>query len=375
MRVLVIADDLTGSAEIGGIALRNGLSVEIVHSSGELTGKEVQIINTNTRSVSADALKAHLKNIFHNLGADGFINAWDWIYLKFDSALRGHIVKESAFYRSLFAKRNLVFCPVNLPLSRVVKNGVYLIEGQPIAETDFANDPEFPVTSSQVLEAIHAGGCWEVYKQVPSTLSKERPYLFSEVATKNELERWARELPAEQVLFAGAASFFEAMMQQKVVAKAGDDEKTRNPEAPIVYVCGSKHINSRRQLTKVPEKFKVYWRKPKETGKLALQLCEKIKAFGLVFFAVNLDEELPAGTIREEMALVLVELEKLMPIHELVIEGGATAEAILEVLGIRALTPVFEYRQGVIRAKTNEGAMHITLKPGSYQWPDELWSF
>ena len=75
------------------------------------------------------------------------------------------------------------------------------------------------------------------------------------------------------------------------------------------------------------------------------------------------------------MALVLAELEKLMPIHELVIEGGATAEAILEVLGIRALTPVFEYRQGVIRAKTNGGAMHITLKPGSYQWPDELWSF
>ena len=90
MRVLVIADDLTGSAEIGGIALRSGLSVEIVHAPGELSGKEVQIINTNTRSVSAGALNAHLKNIFHNLGADGFINAWDWIYLKFEIG-RAHV--------------------------------------------------------------------------------------------------------------------------------------------------------------------------------------------------------------------------------------------------------------------------------------------
>ena len=375
MRVLVIADDLTGSAEIGGIALRSGLSVEIVHAPGELSGKEVQIINTNTRSVSAGALNAHLKNIFHNLGADGFINDWDWIYLKFDSALRGHIVKETAFYRSLFAKKSVVFCPVNLPLSRVVKNGQYLIEGQPIAETDFAKDPEFPITSSQVLEAIHAGGCWEVYKEVPRAITKERPYVFCEVSTKGALENWARELPAEEILFAGAASFFEVMVQQKVVANAVGDEKNKNPEAPIVYVCGSKHINSRRQLNKVPEKLKVYWRKPKEAGKLATQLYVKIKAFGLVFFAVNLDEDLPAGTIREEMALVLAELEKLMPIHELVIEGGATAEASLEVLGVRALTPVFEYRQGVIRAKTNRGAMYITLKPGSYQWPDELWSF
>ncbi len=375
MRVLVIADDLTGSAEIGGIALRSGLSVEIVHSLGELTGKEVQIINANTRSVSINVLEVHLKNIFYNWDPKEFINAWDWIYLKFDSALRGHIAKECSFYRLLFTKKNVVFCPVNLSLSRVVKDGVYLIEGQPIAETDFSNDPEFPITSSQVLEAIHAGGCWEVHKEVPKVFSKERPYVFCEVAIKSELESWVRELPTEEVLFAGAASFFEAMVQQKVAAKTETDEKTINSDAPIVYVCGSKHINSRRQLSRVPEEFKVYWRKPKETGKLASQLYEKIKVFGLVFFVANPGEDLPAGTIREDMALVLAELENLMRIHELVIEGGATAEAILEVLGICVLTPVFEYRQGVIRAKTKGGAMHITLKPGSYPWPDELWSF
>jgi uncharacterized protein YgbK (DUF1537 family) len=63
-------------------------------------------------------------------------------------------------------------------------------------------------------------------------------------------------------------------------------------------------------------------------------------------------------------------------IRELVIEGGSTASAILYRLGFTRLKPFHQFGQGVIQMKIKEKPdMNLTLKPGSYAWPDTVWKF
>ena len=52
---------------------------------------------------------------------------------------------------------------------------------------------------------------------------------------------------------------------------------------------------------------------------------------------------------------------------ELVIEGGATAFAILNRLGWNSFTITEEIAPGVIRMQADNGT-HVTMKPGSYPW-------
>ena len=60
-------------------------------------------------------------------------------------------------------------------------------------------------------------------------------------------------------------------------------------------------------------------------------------------------------------------------IHELFIEGGATARAILDCMGWETLTVLGEYGPGVVRLSVQgpEGQV-VTLKPGSLPWPEGL---
>ena len=57
-------------------------------------------------------------------------------------------------------------------------------------------------------------------------------------------------------------------------------------------------------------------------------------------------------------------------VNELVIEGGATAYEVMEVLGWHTFEVVGQVAPGIIRLRPYEvSSVIITLKPGSYQWP------
>jgi len=70
------------------------------------------------------------------------------------------------------------------------------------------------------------------------------------------------------------------------------------------------------------------------------------------------------------MAKAVKEIVVRENVKEIFIEGGSTAAAVLEELGITKLTPVNELIRGVVRMKA--GDLFITVKPGSYQLPSEI---
>lgn len=372
MSILVIADDLTGAAEIGGMAWRYGLSAEIVHTLTKLSDRDVQILNTNTRSLKTDEALAHLEELF-DARCRHWEERWDWIYLKFDSALRGHIAREIPFYREVFRKKNVVFCPVNPTLDRVIGDGRYWIGGKPIAETDFARDPEFPVTKSGVLEAIGADS-WSLVEE-PTDLPAQIPwYTVAAVGDESGLHRWA-SANVSFGMYAGAAAFFEALLRQQVGGCPVDKGEPPLPQNPALYICGSNHENSVQRIASVDTDKVVYWTYLGTEKEVAEEICRKIKIEGKVILAVAPAVSYDAQVVREQMAQVVAICNQQCTLRELIIEGGATAHAILEILDIDTLLPVWEYGQGVIRNRVPETALTITLKPGSYPWTEKLWVF
>jgi len=61
-------------------------------------------------------------------------------------------------------------------------------------------------------------------------------------------------------------------------------------------------------------------------------------------------------------------------IRELFIEGGATADAILDQMEWNSLNVLGEYQAGVVRMGVpGQENPYVTSKPGSYTWPDSIW--
>ena len=76
-----------------------------------------------------------------------------------------------------------------------------------------------------------------------------------------------------------------------------------------------------------------------------------------------------ATRLRDVMTAVATQLVKIKtaaPLH-LVIEGGATAYAIIQHLGWNTFSIERELAPGIVTIRHNQD--FITLKPGSYRWP------
>ncbi len=81
-----------------------------------------------------------------------------------------------------------------------------------------------------------------------------------------------------------------------------------------------------------------------------------------------------AVNLRQKKALLVEKVLKKIAVKELLIEGGATASAVIKQLNLTCFTPVQEFSTGVVRMKaTQHNDLFLTLKPGSYTWPAQVW--
>ena len=144
--IAIVADDFTGAAELAGISLRYGLSVELYTADVMATNADVLIVSTDSRSLNkADALKrteAVLKSVLQ-------LNP-SFIYKKIDSVLRGYVIDELRLQMKLMHKSKAFILPANPSMGRTISNGNYYVQGKLISETGFASDPEFPISHSSV---------------------------------------------------------------------------------------------------------------------------------------------------------------------------------------------------------------------------------
>src|ERR1700744_2910258 len=100
--IAVIADDLTGAAELGGIGLRHGLRTEIRTLVGSSTEADLLVIAADSRSKAAAAAVEEMATITRALK----MLQPEWIYKKTDSVLRGHGIAELKTHLEILGLRS-----------------------------------------------------------------------------------------------------------------------------------------------------------------------------------------------------------------------------------------------------------------------------
>ena len=86
--IAVIADDLTGAAEMGGLGLQHGLSAEVQTHRYVEPRSDLVVFDTNSRSMRGEQAQDATRVVA------GRVREADLLYKKVDSVMRGNILAE-----------------------------------------------------------------------------------------------------------------------------------------------------------------------------------------------------------------------------------------------------------------------------------------
>ena len=377
--IAVIADDITGAAELGGIGLRHGLSVEVNMDVNLSTKADLLVIAADTRSMGQTEAVKEMERITRQLVA----LQPEWIYKKVDSVLRGHVVAEIDIQLKVLALKSALLIPANPLLGRTIQDGHYFLNGEPVHTSSFATDPEFAITSSDVLDMLQVPDRSEL---VPVHVIKHSEALagsgivVGEVQEDGDLEAWARlaGLTGEPVLLAGASGFFTALLRER----GGQVILNRAPTPsgyPVLLVSGTTFANNQAFIRGLhaagePVSYLPAGGVEKEISETIINdLMDGGKAIVAIGGVAPGDPVEAARMLRGRMAQLVSKVLAEAIVQELIIEGGATAYAILEQAGLRAFFPEEELAPGVVRMRIKKAyPFYVTVKPGSYEWPASM---
>ncbi len=376
--IAVIADDFTGAAEIGGVALRHGLNVIIETDVNGVRDIDIVVIATNTRSMSGEKAKREVKKIVNQLSS---LNP-DFIFKKIDSVLRGNILVELYAHMEALNKKRALVIAGNPYFGRLIHDGVYYINDVPLSETFFGDDPEYPVKSSLVKEIVETDDMLIHNIDIEEEFPKEGVF-FGNISSTEEMHKWASRLD-NTIIPAGGSGFFNAIIGNDKDKPADSELRTFNIGDKALFVFGSTYPKPQEVVEKLTDAGLKYVYMPdviysnpdfpqSEMNKWVDKVVEVMEATGRVIVTTNNGENKEknlASRIQKNYAELVARVMQKVQINDLLIEGGATTSEILKKLGISKLFPYREIDVGVIQMKVKEyEGLNITTKPGSYLWP------
>jgi uncharacterized protein YgbK (DUF1537 family) len=388
----VIADDLTGAAELGAIGWRHGLRAEIVRGGKPGGNADLVCVDTDSRTCEPKAAAkraAAAAKMLHAAGAK-------WIYKKVDSVLRGQVTAEvEAVMQQLQIKRALLL-PANPSLGRTIKGGHYFLRGRPLHKTEFANDPHFPRRSSQVLRLVKVPEIFSLRVANGDRCLIEGMILIGDAENSEDVRRWAASHDSE-MLPAGGAEFFHALLANddglspvNSIARKKTTTETPGRDAAATtvgkefFIVGTstaaarKFVAAQRRL-KIPVfalPQELAWGATFSTAAVAAVTQRVIAALALnrrVILNVGLpqvrDPEV-ARRLSDQVVQVAERVLHLTPVGEIFAEGGATAAELVRRMNWTRLEVVRELAPGVATlAVGSDQKRLLTIKPGTYEWP------
>jgi uncharacterized protein YgbK (DUF1537 family) len=307
----------------------------------------------------------------------------DWIYKKTDSVLRGQVTPEiEAIMEELGINRALL-APANPSLGRVIQDEKYFVHGQPIDKTEFAHDPEHPRRTARVLDLLAAPKFFPICVSRPDADALGNGITVAEVASTEDLQRWAVHRTAD-VLVAGGAEFFGALLVAtgRVV---GESERRQNaPGGRELFVCGTMSESSGEFIRSARARGTPVFSLPRELadgGEFISGMAAMIAKHIAVALRSDARVILHVGLPRvRERAVAMQLVSHLVQVAEMVlgeikvgqvyVEGGATATALLRRMNWTRLEVVREVSLGVVTLVAGSAKLPwLTMKPGSYSWP------
>jgi uncharacterized protein YgbK (DUF1537 family) len=195
-------------------------------------------------------------------------------------------------------------------------------------------------------------------------------------------------LKTDDTILAGSAAFFKAYLENMNLVALTDYTSVPTLKNTL-FVRGSAFATSRIEVEKISlNGAKVTYLSPhiidspdyqKLIDQCAIEVSSVLRKGENAILAIGepvLPGKKAASEIKKSMAEVVSIVLYAVNVNELVIEGGSTTSAILEKLNFTQFVPTFEYVPGVVRMKIRDREnMYVTIKPGSYQFPEQVWNF
>jgi uncharacterized protein YgbK (DUF1537 family) len=349
--IVVIADDLSGAAELAGAAVRHGLGAEVQTLFDPASDADVVCVDTDSRLLAPAIAGERVAEVARRVVAAKPA----WIFKKCDSVLRGPVLAEARAVAAIAGRSQIIIVPANPSRQRTICDGFYRIAGQPLHETVFAHDPTHPRLTSNVAELL--GGDL-AHVAVPDAT------IVSDVQNHAALVD-AATLPV------GAVDFFTALLTRHVSPKT--------PSAPPVRIAGSALLVCGSE-TAWPQRQSEAAALGTPTFALPHDLPAAISALRRgqrVMIAIGdgaATHHFAPPTLTAQLAQSVTAILRGTRVENLLLEGGATSAAVIAALGWTRLRaePAADSGVGILRPVA-AGAPLLVIKPGSYPWPVALW--
>jgi len=380
--IVVLADDLSGAAELAGAAARHGLKAEVHTTFDPSAAADVVAVDTDSRGLPREDAAVRVRELATKVVAA----RPDWIYKKVDSVMRGHIQAELGSLLAVTGAARALLIPANPSRQRIIRDGIYWVEGRELARTAFAQDPEFPARSSRVLDGLRL----EEFPPLFSVRRGEPPapkgISVPDAASQLDLEGRADALD-EATLPAGGVDFFEALLRARIPHT--DPTESRAPRPVIsgatLLVCGSAAAIDGGRLEEARGRGFLVSCMPEEvfaapgegdTSSWEAEASEGLRRGGNVMMAVGRPSAMrpafPPAALIQPLVRTAIGAIRGAGVGRVMVEGGATAVALLRGLGWTRLTAHWAGGQAQF-APHDQPEVQLRIKPGSYPWPEPGW--
>lgn len=379
MQLLVIADDFTGSIDTGVQLAKAGIATSVYTFTNGESLRELDdcreaaaVVNIESRHLAAEEAYKRVAAVVER----GKKSGYRCLYKKTDSTLRGNVGAELAAALCASGANRLIFIPAFPALGRTTRSGTQFVNGVPLAETEFAQDPFNPVWSSRVADIIARQTEIPVMEFSVEALksSPDEPcILLADADTQADLERIGAHIKSAEALdcLAGCAGFAGILPMLLAIPA---QEIPIPPVGPgRLLVCGSVHPMAEKQCAEAVrtggyEPFDLAPRsllQGKTITKRTLQGARsRLAAGGKVLLRVQGGREaleqtrrlgaefgIPADQVSKRIALGLgfmaAELMREPFAGTLTVFGGDTLQGASQMLNIRKIAPIREITAGV----------------------------
>lgn len=347
--IAVLADDLSGAAEVAGTFLGRAIPMSLRLDTFR-SSAGVVITDLNTRTMTPlDAVRTIRAALAE-------VPAGTVVVKKIDSLLRGHIGAEVA----VLAKRGPVIVAAALPaLGRTVRNGVLHVGDTPLHETDaWAAESASPPRAVAELFAGLAGS-----ERIRVCDAETDADLDAIVAA-------GRRIPGAQFVGTSALAAAIARTLPTRSGKVGE----RQPAKTVLTVIGTAAPVAAGQLEAlVADGARAVMVDARALlhDKADTEPVQRALAHGSVVVTVGGVLEPVEGPAVSSALGQFVATAQADHRPDLVLTGGETARAVVDAIGITSLRPVHEIHHGAVVSVAPDGRSIVT-RPGSFGDADSL---
>ncbi len=384
MEIAVIADDLTGAADTGVQLFRAGYRTAVIFRGEPLPEDfDAVALDTDSRTKPAGFAAKRVVEAGHAARHARIV------YKKLDSTLRGSIAAE--LFAALGATRRdrAVVAPAFPAAGRTTVDGVQLVHGIPVHETEIRNDPRTPVTKGHLPTVLR-----DSFSSVASIsledladpegisrMLEENECIVADAGSDADLEALVRTAPdPSAVLWAGSAGLARALGSVYPGPRAEDSRAATDAASRVLVVIGSLSSVARDQLRRLIEEYgevaaPVSVDRPSTVTGAVRTAHEALRTGGcaVLHSPGERGKTSSGGSFVGSLAEAVKRLARDNAFDALVLTGGSTAMGVSRRLGASGIRLDGEVEAGVpVGTMIGPRPYRVVTKAGAFGTEDTL---